>query len=75
MPRSQILPAGADKLDEGLWLIGLDDSEEDTPNLNVFSGLSHNDIKIGLFHSPRFFDEISEHKKLNLAGHSHGSQI
>lgn len=63
------------EIDNGLWLIGFDYSEEGKPNLELLSEISAADIKIGLFHSPQFFDLISKHTNLNLAGHSHGGQI
>lgn len=65
----------AHKLDEGLWLVGFDDIEEGKPNLDEVFALPKSDIKIGLFHSPKFFNEIYIHTNLNLAGHSHGGQV
>ncbi len=63
------------RIDEHLWLTGFDDSEEGIPNLKMVSNVPENDIKIGLFHSPQFFNKISDRTHLNLAGHSHGGQI
>lgn len=63
------------KINENLWLIGFDDSEEGSPELNIISNLPSSDVKIGIFHSPQFFDEVFTHTNLNLAGHSHGGQI
>jgi len=62
-------------IDVHLWLIGFDDSEEGIPKVEIVSSVPKNDIKIGLFHSPQFFNEISKYTHLNLAGHSHGGQF
>lgn len=63
------------KISENLWLIGFDDSEEGSPDLGIISNLPSSDVKIGIFHSPQFFDEVFTRTDLNLAGHSHGGQI
>ena len=63
------------KIDDNLWLVGLDDSEEGNPYIDIVSDIPSSDIKIGLFHSPQFFDNVFTYTDLNLAGHSHGGQI
>ncbi len=63
------------RIEDGLWLVGFDDSEEGNPNLKILSEIPKQDIKIGLFHSPQFFDRISTEINLSFAGHSHGGQI
>lgn len=63
------------QIDEKVWLIGFDDSEEGNPDSNFASSVPKEAIKIGLFHSPHFFKEIFTQTNLNLAGHSHGGQI
>lgn len=65
----------AEKLDEDLWLVGFDDSEEGNPQLEILKGLPENSVKIGLFHSPQFFDKTNRSIHLNFAGHAHGGQI
>ena len=63
------------QLDHNLWLVGFDDSEEGTPQLEILKSLPPKAMKIGLFHSPRFFEKTAGLIELNLAGHSHGGQI
>lgn len=63
------------KLDQNLWLVGFDDSEEGNPKLEILKSLPQNALKIGLFHSPQFFEKTAGHIELNLAGHSHGGQV
>jgi predicted MPP superfamily phosphohydrolase len=63
------------QLDNNLWLVGFDDSEEGAPQLGILESIPKSAIKIGLFHSPIFFDKVAGKTELNLAGHSHGGQI
>lgn len=63
------------KLDSNLWLAGFDDSEEGLPELNVLNDIPSTSSKIGLFHSPIFFEKLVGKTDLNFAGHSHGGQI
>jgi predicted MPP superfamily phosphohydrolase len=63
------------QLDNNLWFVGFDDSEEGTPKLDILESIPKSAIKIGLFHSPVFFDKVAGKTQLNLAGHSHGGQI
>lgn len=65
----------AHQLDHNLWLVGFDDSEEGTPQLEILKSLPTKAMKIGLFHSPLFFEKIAGLIELNLTGHSHGGQI
>lgn len=62
------------KLGENLWLIGFDDIEG-IPSTDQLIDVPKSDIKIGLFHSPQFFNNVSKLTNLNFAGHSHGGQI
>lgn len=61
------------KLD--LWIVGFDDSEEGQPAIKILDAIPKSTVKIGLFHSPAFFEEIAGLTDLNLAGHSHGGQF
>lgn len=63
------------KIDDNLWLIGFDDSEEGYPNLDIVQRIPPQDLKITLFHSPSFFDKVAPMAQLNFSGHSHGGQI
>jgi predicted MPP superfamily phosphohydrolase len=63
------------QIDQDLWLVGFDDSEEGSPDLNIINSVPKSAMKIALFHSPAFFDKISDLFQLNFAGHSHGGQI
>lgn len=62
-------------IDEDLWLVGFDDSEEGDPKLSILEAIPKNAVKIGLFHSPNFYDQVKRKINLSLAGHSHGGQI
>lgn len=63
------------KIDDGIWLVGFDDSEEGVPELKVIKDLPTQDIKISFFHSPSFFDQVASMSRINFAGHSHGGQV
>ena len=63
------------KISEDLWLVGFDDSREGNPDLKVMNTIPSTSFKIGLFHSPQFFDKIAGKINLGLAGHSHGGQL
>lgn len=63
------------QLHENLWLVGFDDSEEGNPELDILETIPKDAKKIGLFHSPLFFEKIAGRIDLNFAGHSHGGQI
>ena len=63
------------EIDKGLWLIGFDDGEEGRPDLEIIKSIPVRDLKISLFHSPSFFDQIVSLIPLSFAGHSHGGQV
>jgi uncharacterized protein len=63
------------KIDDGLWLIGMDDSEEGKPDLEIIKDIPPDDIKMSFFHSPAFFSKVASLTHLSFAGHSHGGQI
>lgn len=58
-----------------LWITGFDDSEEGDPEINIINKIPKSAFKIGIFHSPAFFEKIAGKTSLNLAGHSHGGQF
>lgn len=63
------------QIEKNLWLIGFDDSEEGLPQIDLIPKPNRNEIFIGLFHSPIFFDKVAGRIPLSFAGHSHGGQI
>lgn len=63
------------QLDQNLWILGFDDSEEGSPHLHKLEDIPRSAVKIGLFHSPIFFDKTAGLISLNFAGHSHGGQL
>ncbi len=69
------LKNAAEQLAENVWVIGLDDELAGKPDLNAASTVPQPAFKIGLFHSPSFFEEAFEHFDLVLAGHTHGGQV
>lgn len=62
-------------LENNLWLVGFDDSEAGRPKLDILKSLPKDSIKIGLFHSPDFFEKTAGLVEVNFAGHSHGGQV
>jgi predicted MPP superfamily phosphohydrolase len=63
------------KLNDDLWLVGLDDQLAGSPNLEVFNKVPKEARILSLFHSPISFENIKEESDLSFAGHSHGGQI
>lgn len=64
------------KLSGNAWLVGFDDVLEGNPDeVAALKDVPEDAYKIGIFHTPQFFDQI--HKKINfsLSGHSHGGQM
>lgn len=70
-----LLNNDAKEIVPNLWIVGFDDSEEGNPNLRILDDIPDETFKIGLFHSPIFFDRVAGQTQLNFAGHSHGGQI
>jgi predicted MPP superfamily phosphohydrolase len=63
------------KLNESLWLAGLDDELAGSPDISVLGDIPENKKVISIFHSPALFKKISDKIDLAFAGHSHGGQI
>ena len=63
------------KLTEKVWIVGLDDEFAGNPDLAATIDVPNSAFKIGLFHSPSFFEKAFKHFELALAGHTHGGQI
>jgi len=59
-----------------VWLVGADDSASGFPDGKAaLAGAPAGALRIGLFHSPSYFDQIAGEIHLALAGHSHGGQL
>jgi uncharacterized protein len=59
-----------------VWLAGLDDPSNGTPDLDAaLRTVPHGVYVIAAFHAPAFFDRIAGRVPLVLAGHTHGGQI
>lgn len=63
------------RLDEKLWLTGFADAPTGNPDLSILKTIPHDAKIISIFHSPIFFDEVSNSIDLAFAGHTHGGQI
>lgn len=63
------------RLDEKLWLTGFADAPTGNPDLSILKTIPYVDKIISIFHSPIFFDEVSNSIDLAFAGHTHGGQI
>lgn len=58
------------------WLIGFDDVLEGNPDeKRAFQDVPADSFKLGIFHTPQYFDLIHQKLDLSLAGHSHGGQM
>lgn len=66
----------AAQVSEDLWLIGLDDALAGQPDWETaVKGVPAHGVRIALFHSPAYYDQVADHVTLALAGHSHGGQV
>jgi predicted MPP superfamily phosphohydrolase len=64
------------QLTENIWLLGFDDALEGSPDeKSAFLNVPINAYKIGIFHSPVYFDSIFKKINLALSGHTHGGQM
>lgn len=74
--RVRFLLNSSESLAGRVWLIGVDDEYAGTPEMTrAIQGVPRDAFKIGLFHSPAFFEQASESFNLVLAGHTHGGQV
>jgi uncharacterized protein len=61
---------------EDFWLLGVDDASEGYPNWEkTLLHAGDKGFRLTIFHSPLFFDIVTQDTDLVLAGHSHGGQI
>jgi predicted MPP superfamily phosphohydrolase len=63
------------KLDENLWLVGFADAPTGNPDLKILDNIPKNSKIISIFHSPIFFNEVSNLIDFAFVGHTHGGQI
>lgn len=60
----------------GLWVVGLDDAMAGKPSLGTaLAGVPEGAFRLGLFHSPALFDQVSDALPVSFAGHTHGGQV
>ncbi len=61
---------------DSLWLVGLDETIYGNPNLlEAEKAIPKDAYKIGIFHTPDFYEKNYKSFDLVLAGHTHGGQI
>jgi predicted MPP superfamily phosphohydrolase len=59
-----------------IWIAGLDDPSNGTPNLDAaLRTVPQRVYVIAAFHAPGFFDNVAGRVPLVLAGHTHGGQV
>jgi len=72
----ELLNNSAKKLQDNIWLVGLDDETAGQPNLTqALRDVPAGALTLGMFHSPAFFDQVDQRFDLILAGHTHGGQV
>jgi uncharacterized protein len=71
----KLLNNSAAELTAGVWVVGIDDEVGNPDLARALIGVPEKAFKIGLFHSPAFFDRSQNHFDLALAGHTHGGQV
>ena len=75
-PPGALLVNASAQVREGLWVVGLDDAMAGQPSLaTALEGVPDGGFRIGLFHSPALFDEVSAALPVSFAGHTHGGQV
>jgi len=64
------------RLLDSVFLVGVDDNLSGRPDLySAVDGIPPGAYRIGLFHTPDFFDRAAADVQLALAGHTHGGQV
>lgn len=64
------------ELRSDVWIIGMDDSLAGSPDLAMATtGIPAGVLRLGLIHSPEFFDHFGDSVDIVFAGHTHGGQV
>lgn len=64
------------RLDNGLWIVGVDDCFTGHPDpIAAFQGIQTGDPVLAMTHNPVYYTEMRKHDCLTFAGHTHGGQI
>jgi uncharacterized protein len=72
----RVLENASARIHNGVYLLGFDDSLAGSADLAAtLDGVPADAFRIGLFHSPEFFETVAPHVNLALAGHTHGGQV
>jgi uncharacterized protein len=72
----RVLDNAAARIRDDVWLAGFDDLMAGAPDeAKAFAGVTPEGYRIGIFHSPEFFDRVSGQLDLALAGHTHAGQV
>jgi len=72
----RVLQNASAKIQDRVYLLGFDDALAGSADLAAtLQGVPANAYRIGLFHSPEFFETVAPHVQLALSGHTHGGQV
>lgn len=72
----RLLQNASARIQDRVYLLGFDDALAGSPDLApALQGVPSDAYRIGLFHSPEFFETVAPHVQLALAGHTHGGQV
>lgn len=66
----------AAKLEDGVWIVGLDDPFAGFPDARrALAGVPEGVARLALFHAPIAFDALAPSIDVAFAGHTHGGQV
>jgi predicted MPP superfamily phosphohydrolase len=64
------------RLENGLWLVGLDDDHAGKTNVShAFAGIEKEELTFTLIHNPALAEQFSDRNALAVGGHTHGGQM